>query len=57
MDPGPSALSMPWRADGILVYAQAGEQPSANDALLAMFTDAGVALGTVRAHNAAMAGL
>jgi hypothetical protein len=56
----PPAISLPWRAGGPgarIVYAQAAEAPSDSDQILATFTDGGVALAAVRAHNAALAGL
>lgn len=57
MIPGPAALSLPWRAAGILVYAVAGEQPSASDEMVATFNDPAVAAAAVRAWNAGQAGL
>lgn len=50
-------LSLPWRADGYLVWAQAGDQPANTDMRVATFTHPDLALYVVRHHNAALAGL
>jgi hypothetical protein len=49
--------SLTWRADGYLVWAQAGDQPANTDMKVATFTHPDLALHVVRHHNAALAGL